>query len=153
MNGVLPTVPSIVGLKPGDIASVLPALPQLGQWAFRFGGTKEQPLYQPNMGIVSELRSKLATGAITFDEAAATIKGSAPTGQIQHGLNPEELKQSLVRSFGGQSFVGPEGQKGKFNVKSYGFIPETTKLVKSVVTGMGPSTEMRALPQGYGKIL
>jgi hypothetical protein len=59
---------------------------------------------------------------------------------------PEEVKQALVKSFGGQNF-NQGGQIGYFNEKNYGFIPQTTKNVVNRVTGFGQTSKTFALPQ------
>ena len=150
MNPNMPTIPSVVGLKASDLASILPPLPQIQSMAFARGGVTGDPGFRPNVGLMSDLRSRLASGDLTFDQAASMLKESG--GNQAQGVNPEDLKKSLVQSFGGQSFQGPEGQVGYFNDKNYGFIPQTVKNVKSVVTGMGATRTTRALPQGYGKL-
>lgn len=150
----IPTIPSVTQF--GQQNPLMPAMPN---FSFSFGqGSWEKP-FTPDATLVSTLLSKLRTGEVDFNQAAGQLAQSANNPRISQNLNPEELKQALVKSFGGQSFqAGPMmagaegGQIGHFNEKNYGFIPETTKNIVSRVTGMGASTKINALKGGLPTI-
>lgn len=142
MNPRQPTLPSVLS------SSQLPPLPQ---FSFDYGQGAWDAPFKPNMGLVSDLRSKLMTGELNFDQAANQIIDSASEGgqnlanRVRGGGLGENIKQALVQSFGGQRFQGPEGQTGYFNTKNYGFIPETTKNIVNKTTGYGSTSSTYAL--------
>lgn len=138
-------------MNPSSIPSVTnymqqnPLLPAIPNFSFDFGqGAWEKP-FTPDATLVSTLLSKLRTGEVDFSQAANQLIASGGS-RVGAGLMPEPVKQALVKSFGGQSFMyKPEGQTGYFNEKNYGFIPQTTKNIVSRVTGMGASSQLKAL--------
>jgi len=147
MNPQTPIIPSVTQYSQQN-----PLMPTIPNFTFNYGqGSWEKP-FVPDAMLVSTLLSKLKSGEVDFSQAANQLIGSANDERVRVGTDPEMVKKSLLTSFGDQSFVGPQGQTGKFNQRNYGFIPETTKNIYSRISGMGPTTNISALKGGLPKL-